>query len=107
MLCTTTTATANKYLWLEKTALEQDEGLPLELVDEFPQTHAQILVTARVLHDASSLFICEALLESPQDLSIGELALGKPSLGYDAEPFSQHAKELRAIRNHHDGFLDS
>lgn len=93
-------------LGLKKTAFEQHQSLPLEFVNELAQTHAQVLVPLRLfLQEASSLFICETILESLQNIDVCELALGKPCLRDDAEALPQHAKELGAICDDDNRFL--
>lgn len=94
------------YLWLEETALEQDQSLPFELMNQLPQTHAEILVTVySFVEKAPSPLIREALLKPPEDVNIGELALCEPCLRYYGETFSQHTKALRAINDDNDGLL--
>jgi hypothetical protein len=96
------------YLGLQQTALEQDKRLPLVLADEFPQTHANVLVTSSVLllQQTSRFLFGQTLLEVLQNVHVCELALGKPRLRHHPEPLAQHAKGLRGVRNDDDGLLD-
>jgi hypothetical protein len=58
-----------------------------------------------LLHETPNLFVCEALLKPPQYVRVPEFSLGEPSLGNNAEPFPQHAEELRAVCNHNNRLL--
>lgn len=94
------------HLGLQQAAFQQHKRLPLVLMNELPQAHTKILIAATfLLHDASGLFICQALLKAAQNLNIGKLALGKPGMRDHAEALTEHAKELRAVGNDDDGFL--
>jgi len=94
---------APTYLRLQQTALEQHQRLPLELPNQLPQTHPQILLPI-VIRPTRPLLL-QRLLEPPQDLGIGEIPLREPRRGHDAQPLAQHAERLRRVGNHHDGFL--
>jgi hypothetical protein len=95
------------HLGLEKAALQQDQRLPLELVNELPQAHAEILVlVSLVIEQAPLLLIRQALLEPAQDFDVGEFSLGKPSLRDDTKALAQHAKGLGTIGDDNNGFLD-
>jgi hypothetical protein len=80
--------------------------LPFELVDQFPQTHANILV-ALFLYDQTTpgFLVGQALLKALQDFNVGELALGEPCLCHDTEPFPKHSKRLWAVGNDNYGLL--
>lgn len=89
------------YLWLQQTALKQHQCLPLKLPQQLPQIHTQILIPILLpLH-----LLRQTLLKPFQNLRIAKLALRKPSLRDDAEALSQHAKVLRTVGHHHNGFL--
>lgn len=96
------------YLWLKKTAFQQHQCLPFELVDQLSQAHADILISVTLLiQDPSTLLICKTFLESPQNFGICELTLGEPRLCHNAESFAQHAKELGSVGNDHNSLLNS
>lgn len=96
----------NTNLGLKKTAFEEHQSLPLELVNQLAQTHAEILVSLRfLLQDTSGLFIRETFLKAAQDIDVCELALGEPCLSDYTEALSQHAKELGAVCDDDNRFL--
>ncbi|KAJ0369332.1 hypothetical protein COL154_002218 [Colletotrichum chrysophilum] len=87
--------------------LEQNQRLPPELAHKLPKVHAEILVAALLLGQQPALLLLrQALLEATQDLRVGELALGEPGLGDDAQPLAHHAKVLRRVGDDDDGLLD-
>ena len=74
---------------------------------KLPQAHPEVMVIALflLLHETPSLLIGETLLEALEDLDIGELALGKPSLGHNAQALPQHTKGLGTVGDDDDGLL--
>lgn len=75
-------------------------------MDQLPETHAQVLVPVDVVvQQAPRLLVGQALLEAAEDLDVGELALSEPGLGDDAQALAEHAKELGAVGDDHDGLL--
>lgn len=98
----------DSHLWLEETALQQNQCLPFVLVNQFPKAHAEVLIPVHlVVEQTLDFLVRQALLKSTEDLDVGELALGKPGLSHDTQAFAKHAKELGAIGDDHNGLLDS
>lgn len=71
------------HLWLQQTAFEQHKRLPLELVDELSQAHAEILIFI-ALQAAPCVLFGQTLLKSTKDLGIGKVPLCKPGLRHYA-----------------------
>ena len=49
--------------------------------------------------------LAQGFLEAAQDFGVGELTLGKPRRGHDAQALAQHAELLRRSGDHYNGLL--
>lgn len=75
-------------------------------MDEFAEAHAEMLIAAALVVDgAPGLIGGQTLVEAAQNLGVGKIALGEPSLGDDAESLAQQSEELGAFGDDDDGLL--